>query len=528
MIRTKTLLTAVILLVVVGSLFGCSPSPVDTETPEEQVIAVQRGDLSVYITAAGNLALSHTEDLAFEVAGTVEEVLVEEGDNVDERQVLARLDTSEYEDNLELLQEIIETAEDQLTAAQRQLAAEQNNLLQAEINLRNNQITLAKVDGTFEWPDPDYETPLESSEAELNDAEHLLRLAKKYDDGTPKWDDLQRLAQEGVSAAQSRLNTLQAESEEEIAVAAIQVELSQARFEDAQQAVKDAEEGVWEAQQEVDEAQEELNEALATSLEIIALFDGFITRVNVEGGDEVTKGTLAVQLADPTEFEAELLVNEMDILQVALGGEATVQVDALQGAVLPAEVTHISPTATIQSGVVNYRIKVEVKSLEAMAQEHQQAIEAAPQQGELPEPLQQAIKEGRISREQAEEMAEQMQPGQSGQRGQVSTAIPEDFQLREGLTVTVNILVDARDDVLLIPNSAITSQGGQPFVSVVSPDGTIEERAIQIGISDYLFTEVLGGLSEGEQMAVPQGTATVPATQQNQQRGMFSFSGGRH
>ena len=97
---------------------------------------------------------------------------------------------------------------------------------------------------------------------------------------------------------------------------------------------------------------------------------------------------------------------------------------------------------------------------------------------------------------------------------------PEDSQLREGLTVTVNILLEARDDVLLIPNSSITSQGKQSYVRVVSPDGTIEERVIEIGIGDFQFTEVLGGLSEGEQIVVPKGTATVST---NQQRGMFPF-----
>ena len=97
---------------------------------------------------------------------------------------------------------------------------------------------------------------------------------------------------------------------------------------------------------------------------------------------------------------------------------------------------------------------------------------------------------------------------------------PENFQLREGLTVTVSILVDERNDVLLVPNSAITSSGRQTYVKVVSPDGVIEDRLVITGISDWQYTEIVEGLDEGEQVVVPQGTTTEPATSQEGPGGM--------
>jgi len=106
--------------------------------------------------------------------------------------------------------------------------------------------------------------------------------------------------------------------------------------------------------------------------------------------------------------------------------------------------------------------------------------------------------------------------------------IPEDFQLREGLTLTVSIIVEERSDVLLVPNAAITSQGGKIYVQVVSADGVTEERSIKIGISDWQFTEVIDGLSEGEQVVVPgAGTATTPTTPQQGGRMPFLPGGGR-
>lgn len=442
------------------SFLGCES---DSETlPQNQVATVQRGDLTIEITAAGNLALSRTEDLAFDLfyqEGTVEAVLVEEGDTVEQGQVLAELDISEWEEELEAL-------EDQVTAAERELTAKQRDLLQKEVSVINAENALERAED--DWLDTlTAGTRVRRLEERLdwyleNEPGDTEKINDIRDDLDKAWNDFSSTASDSVDAR-------------EVTVKEMGVELAQAQLEDAQIAIEDA-------QKDLEKAQEELDEAKSKSPVITALFDGFITRVNVEGGDEVLTGTVAVQLADPNKFEADILVSEMDILQVKLGGEAWVQVDAMQGLSLPAEVTHISPTATIQSGVVNYEVKVEVQPIEEVMQE---------------------------------------------QQGQIPAAIPEDFQLREGLTVTVSIIVDQRNDILLVPNAAISTQGRQTYVQVVLPDGTIEERAIQTGISDWQYTEVTSGLSEGEQVAVPQGTATTPTTQQNSPRGIMIPGMGR-
>ena len=465
-------ITLIILLIAVPVtlLPSCASKPDSEAVPENRVVTVQRGNLTIDITASGNLELSRKDDLAFEMSGTVEEVLVEAGDTVEEGQVLAKLDTSEWENQLTALERKvtaaerqITTAERKLTAAERQLTAKKRDLIQSQINLNNAELAL------------------EQAEEQTTD---YLELESK------------RLAYE---LAQGR------------------VEDAQTAVEDAQTAIEDAQTGIEDAKLDLEDAREELDEAKSGSPVITAPFAGFITKVNVEGGDEVFKGTVAVTLADPTKFEADLMVSEMDILQVKLDGEAQVQVDAMQGLSLPAKVTHISPTATIQSGVVNYEVKVEVQSLETVMQEQQEARQEAMEkmvEGELPERLRQAIEEGRITQEEAEEMIKQRQEGQGGQQRQMPTMIPEDFQLREGLTVTVSIIVDERNDVLLVPNGAITTQGRQTFVQMLAADGTIEERSVQAGISNWQFTEVTSGLSEGEQVVLPQGTTTTPATQQ--------------
>lgn len=100
---------------------------------------------------------------------------------------------------------------------------------------------------------------------------------------------------------------------------------------------------------------------------------------------------------------------------------------------------------------------------------------------------------------------------QQGGQGQMPIMIPQDFQLREGLTVTVSILVEERKDVLLVPNRAITREGQETYVQVLKDEVT-QERLIKTGISNWQYTEVTAGLSEGEEVVVPQGTTTTTST----------------
>jgi multidrug efflux pump subunit AcrA (membrane-fusion protein) len=355
------------------------------------------------------------EDLAFEMAGTVEEVMVEAGDSVEEGQALARLDTSEWEDEL----------------AQLEL-----NLLQAEINLENAELALEQ-------------------------------------------------AEEETSTSSTGDITSNTTDPKEIEILELRVKLAESNYEDAKEA---------------------LEEALKASPEVTAPFEGFITQVHVEGGDEVKKGTIAVTLADPDKFEADILVSELDIADVELGDTAWIEVDAL-GVTLSAEVVHISPTATIQSGVVNYAVTVEVQSMETMAQGPPEGMtegftppedftppEGMPE-GEMPEFPEGGMPEG---------MTE----------GQMPVVTAEDVQLREGMTITVSLIVAEATDVLLVPNGAITTAGGQTYVQVLLDDGTIEQRVITTGISDWQYTEVTDGLSEGEQVLVLEGTTTSTTEQE--------------
>ncbi len=167
------------LLCAVGiSSFGCASESEETELLENQVVTVQQGDLIIDITAVGNLLFSNEEELAFEVSGTVGEVLVEIGDSVEEGQVLVKLDISEWEEQIDALERSLTTAERNLTSAERALATKLRSLLQAEINLTNAEIAL--YDAQFRWYTMS-PTALKIKEKQVEIAEMHLEEAENAD-----------------------------------------------------------------------------------------------------------------------------------------------------------------------------------------------------------------------------------------------------------------------------------------------------------------------------------------------------------
>ncbi|MFC2059669.1 efflux RND transporter periplasmic adaptor subunit [Chloroflexota bacterium] len=443
--RLLKIVLITLVLCTVG-VFSPSCASESAPTPEGQAVTVQRGNLRTDITSVGNLALSDKVDLAFEIPGYVEEVLVKEGDSVEEGQLLAKLDTSAWDDQVTAAERTVTAKERAVTSAERNVTSRKLALLKAQIDLNSAQLALEKIE----------ETSTDRLEIEMKEL--------------------------GLEKAKGDLE-------------AAQIEVA-----DAQIAVSDA-------KTLLEDAQEALAEAKDTSPEVKAPFAGLITKVNVAGGDEVKKGTVAVTLANPNNFGVDILVSEVNILKLTVGDNATARLDAVPGMALPAKVTYITPSATIQSGVVNYEVTVELQSPQAVMQNQQQARGSAPSDNSS------------IGRQQPQRQRGQTgQPG--GQQPQEQAITSQVVKLREGLTVTISTVMEERNDVLLVPVGAITSRGREILVQVLK-DGVTEERSVQTGLSDGQYTEVTEGLSEGETVVSSQDTTTTTSQQgQQSQRGV--------
>jgi HlyD family secretion protein len=519
----------------VGSLVlfltGCLGKAVSP--PGNQIATVQRGNLTIDITGAGNLALSQTQDLAFEMAGYVEEVLVKEGESVKEGQIIAKLGTAEWDKQLKTLEKTVSsvqrtqtTRERALATAQRQVAAKELSVRSAELDLQaaqDNQDNIAEVKRVQDDID-NAQDDLDMAVAVLHGNVAGVMTSQTYwesvrSDATARLAQLKKNLQNILAG-----NDVTVSSDIALQVARSQLQLKQSQrqleeariaVEEANLAVEDARLNKEDAEQDVKDAQSDLDDAESRSPIIKAPFAGIINKVNVKGGDEIFKGAVAVQLADPGKFTADIVVGESDIIKVKEGGSATIKLDAIPNLTLQAKVFHISPSATIQSGVVNYKVTVEMETLKSTANPGQ-AI--SPELSDNVQPLPVPA---------LGQTSSQPNPGQNSQRPTISprtsptsAQASQTNQIRAGMSVTVSIAVAESRGVLLVPNQAITYNGRTSQVQVLK-DGVAETRTVRTGINNWQYTEITEGLSEGDQLVISAtaATSTPRSTPSSNQRG---------
>jgi RND family efflux transporter MFP subunit len=176
---------------------------------------------------------------------------------------------------------------------------------------------------------------------------------------------------------------------------------------------------------------------------IIAPFDGLVAALNFSFGDSAGTAT-AITLIDVSQLQVKVNLAEVDIAKIKVGQTAQMTLDALTGKTFNAKVLMIAPAATIAQGVVNYPVTVSV--------------------------------------------------------------LDNDGSIKSGMTANLAIVVEQRDNVLLVPNRAIKTQGNQRTVTVVI-DGKNVVEPITIGMTNDTSAEVTSNnLKEGDRIVINQTT----------------------
>lgn len=92
-------------------------------------------------------------------------------------------------------------------------------------------------------------------------------------------------------------------------------------------------------------------------------------------------------------------------------------------------------------------------------------------------------------------------------------------EILPNMAATANIILETKSDVLLVPSAAIQTQAGQSFVRVLR-NGHEQQIPVEIGLQGDTQTEVISGLSEGDEVI----TGTI--TTRTRQEGGSVFGGG--
>ena len=168
---------------------------------------------------------------------------------------------------------------------------------------------------------------------------------------------------------------------------------------------------------------------------ISAPWDGIVSGVNIDVGQNVNLDFSAIEIVDPSVVEIDGSVDEIDVLYLREGAAASITMDALPNQSLEGSVTKIAAQATNQQGVVTYQISIRVKT--------------------------------------------------------------NDLKLPEGLTAVASVVLREDKDVLLVPLDALFGSFDNPLVRV-SKNGHIEERPVELGNTDAFWAVVTAGVVETE------------------------------
>ena len=273
--------------------------------------------------------------------------------------------------------------------------------------------------------------------------------------------------------------------------------ISDADFDQAKAAITVAREELQAAEQSVVAAEYSLASAGATVKEaqenldltsVHAPVSGTISKLSVEEGERVVgtsqmAGTEMMRIANLNQMEVQVDVNENDIIRVSLGDTAIIDVDsyAYMDKQFKGVVTAIANTANAKvspEAVTEFEVKIRI-----LNSSYQDLIE------------------------------------EKGMK------IP----FRPGMTASVEIITNKKEDVLSVPLAAVTTRslekedregakrtGGADVetedpkqlpdvreieeVVFVYQDGVAKMVNVETGISDFEYIEILGGLEQGQEV----------------------------
>ena len=200
-----------------------------------------------------------------------------------------------------------------------------------------------------------------------------------------------------------------------------------------------------------------------------APFDGIVAKVGVKKGDSVSSGTSVATIITKQRI-AEISLNEVDIAKVKVGQKVTLTFDAVSDLTVTGEVAEFDTLGTVSQGVVTYNVKIIFDT--------------------------------------------------------------QDDRVKPGMSVSAAIINDVKQNVLMVPNSAIKELGGSSYVEVVDQSigasavgqasgitlGAVPGQArVEVGISNDTSTEITSGLKEGD--IVVTRTVAAGATTQTKSSG---------
>ena len=195
---------------------------------------------------------------------------------------------------------------------------------------------------------------------------------------------------------------------------------------------------------------------------LTAPISGKVVQKTVKAGDKISSnmgGTSMAVIADLSAFKFSMSVDELDIIGVEVGQKVSITADAIDGKTFEGVVNNVGIIGTSMNGVTTYPVEVLIENV-------------------------------------------------------------ENTELIPGMNVTASIVLEKKENVLLLPVTAI-ERGNK-----VTPVNSDEPKEVKTGINDGNMIEILSGLSEGDEVEIKEFQTSSLMDQMRNMRNNGGMMGG--
>lgn len=190
---------------------------------------------------------------------------------------------------------------------------------------------------------------------------------------------------------------------------------------------------------------------------VVSPISGTVNAINIKNGDDLSKLSsgssrlVPIIIGDLDTLKAQVQVNEVDISNVSIGQKVTLTFDAIPNFISSGKIEKMDSLGTATQGVVTYNVTIGFDSLDA--------------------------------------------------------------RIKPDMSVTAAIITDVKQDVLLVPSSAVKTQNGSSYVEILNSGTTPTQVPVEIGASNDTSMEIKSGINSGNKVVTqtinPNATSTT-------------------
>jgi HlyD family secretion protein len=351
---------------------------------------------------------------------------------------------TEYNTQVAQLNEAVTEKEEQLEELQASLESYKQQLEETTVlyedAVQRYEDCKWSVDNTNQSDDTyNYVTYFQMMQSQKTTMESLEQKKERLEENVEQ-------AEENVDMAQKSLNAAKRSLAQGLLSAKQTLELRQLAYNTAQEtydiALAYLEEDASEQEDTYAETAQKWAEysSYVNGTSICSDYNGVITAINLEEGDSINTGTVLVSLYDMDEVSMTVTVDEDDMTDIQPGSDAVINLTAYPDTVFRGSVSEISDAETDSSGNVTYDVTVTIT-------------------------------------------------------GDVSG-------LFQGMTGDITFISEETADVLYVSRRALITDGDKTYVKVRDENGKVKKIQVTTGFTDGTYTEITGGLSEGDTVLI--------------------------